>query len=85
MHPAAAVEIRTQKRLRARVHVEPHPTLAELTTLTFSDAEGTDIEVELSLSLENLTILRASLEAREAQVSEFLAGVAESRSAVRSA
>lgn len=83
MHPAAAIEIRTQKRLRARVHVEPHPTLAELTTLTFSDGDAT--EVELSLSLENLTILRASLEDREAQVSEFLAGVAESRSAVRSA
>ena len=82
MHPAA-VEIRTQKRLRARVHVEPHPTLVELTTLTFSDAEGTDIE--LCLSLENLAILRGLIEAREAEVTEFLAGVAESRSAVRSA
>lgn len=83
MHPAAAIEIRTQKRLRARVHVEPHPTLAELTTLTFSDAEGTDIE--LCLSLENLAVLRGLIEARERDVTEFLAGVAESRSAVRSA
>ncbi len=83
MHPAASIEIRTQKRIRARVHVEPHPTLAELTTVTFGDGDGTDLE--LSLSLENLTRLREQLEAREAVVAEFLAGVAESRSAARSA
>ena len=52
MHPAASIEVQTHRRLRARIHVEPHPAMPELTVLVFTDADA-EARVELSLSPEN--------------------------------
>ena len=70
MHPAASIEVRTFRRMRARVHVEPHPTLVELTSLTFSDGDGTDFQVDMNL--ENLQRMQALIERRITEVTDFL-------------
>lgn len=67
MDPAASIEVRTSRRLRARVRLEAHPAMEELTVITFTDGEHST--VELSLSPENLNLLGQVINARLAQIS----------------
>ena len=67
MHPAASIEVRTNRRVRARVHVSDHPAMAELTVLSFTDADS-DTVVELALSPENAGLLVEQLTNRLAML-----------------
>ena len=46
MHPAASLEYRV-RRVRARIHVEPHPELTDHIYLTVVDGDA-DLEITLS-------------------------------------
>lgn len=67
MDPAASIEFRTSRRLRARVRLDSHPAMEELTVITFTDGDG-QATVELALSPENLGLLSEQITARLAQV-----------------
>lgn len=69
MHPAASIEVRTTRRVRARVHIEPHPAMPELTVLSFTDADA-ECHVELALSPENADRLCEQLVERLAALRE---------------
>ena len=62
MDPAASIEVRTTQRLRARVRLDAHPAMAELTVITFTDGAAT--LVELALSPENLALLGEHIQSR---------------------
>lgn len=61
--------------MRARVRLEPHDTLWDLTTLTFSDGDGSTFEIHLNP--ESLAMLAGRMGERLAQLE------AETPSAVR--
>lgn len=67
MHPAASIEVRTTRRVRARLHIEPHPAMPELTVLSFTDADA-ECHVELALSPENADRLCEQLVERLAEI-----------------
>ena len=67
MHPAASIEVRTNRRVRARVHIQEHPAMPELTIVQFTDADS-DTVVELALSPENAGLLVEQLTNRLAML-----------------
>ena len=46
--PAASIEVTTNRRMRARVRLDSHPAMAELTVITFTDGDGTTVELALA-------------------------------------
>ena len=62
LDPAASIEVTTTQRLRARVRLDAHPAMDELTVLTFTAESGT--RVELAMSPENLERLALHIAAR---------------------
>jgi hypothetical protein len=59
-HPAATVEYHTRRRLRTRVHVEPHEFLDGYTVLKFTDAAA-DTVFEFSFAPDELRRFMAGL------------------------
>jgi hypothetical protein len=66
LDPAASIEVTTTQRLRARVRVDAHPAMDELTVLTFTAENGT--RVEMALSPDNLARLGQHISDRLAAV-----------------
>ena len=60
--PAASIEDRSSQRVRARVRLDAHPAMAELTVITFTD--GASTTVELAVSPESLALLAETINAR---------------------
>lgn len=71
MDAAASIEVHTHQRLRARVRLDAHPAMDELTVVTFTDGAGTT--VELALSPENLALLGAEISDRLAVLASLVA------------
>lgn len=73
--PAASIEIQTTRRMRARVRLDSHPAMAELTVIQFTDGDGTT--VELALSPEALTQLNQLIDDRLTMMQALAGAIAE--------